>query len=616
MAEIAAILDCGGQYTKVIDRKVRELGVKTEIFPINVKPEKLGGFGAIILSGGPSSVWADSSPRFDSALLELGVPVLGICYGMQLIDEYFGGSVRPGKKCEYGVTEASVDVGCPLFDGLSGTQRVLMSHGDSVVRVADGFSVCAKSEGVIAGIYDGERKIYAVQFHPEVELTENGVRMLENFLRSVAGFTETYALEDRLKTSVEMIKNKVGDSKVMVLVSGGVDSAVTAALLLRALPAENIYAIHVDHGLMRKGESDRICENLKKLGLKNLKRVNAEETFFNSPVDIGGGVTAVLSRQTDPEIKRRIIGTAFINVTREACEEFGLDFEKTYIAQGTLRPDLIESGNPDVSGFAHKIKTHHNDVDVVRAARERGMIVETNWDWHKDEVRKIALMLGLDEEIAYRQPFPGPGLGVRIICADGPVEVTDAESGAFDEFMADYPSLSGALAPVRSVGVQGDCRSYRKMAFIAGGSMSDALKAAAELPNRLDFVNRVLCCLDRSSLSGAGITVTPTYINHETAELLREIDDIATRAMKGKNIAQCFAVLLPVCSDGSGRRSVALRAVVTGDFMTARAAEIGRDINEASLYGAVSEIRERFGDKIDIIAYDITGKPPATVEFE
>ena len=627
MTERCAILDCGGQYTKVIDRKVRELGVKSEIFPIGVAPEKLEGFGGMILSGGPASVWEKGAPEYDPKIFDLGIPTLGICYGMQLINENFGGKVVPNYKTEYGQLEINIDTSCPLFEGLSPREKVLMSHGDAVEKFADGFIEVADTEGVTAAIQNVDRKLYAVQFHPEVDPTVHGLKMLENFLRGICGFKQKYALEDRIETSVKMIREKVGDGKVIVLVSGGVDSAVTAALLVKALGSDKVYGIHIDHGMMRKNESDLICQNLADLGLTQMRRINAEDEFFNTPLVIDGEKYEPLSKTCEPEKKRAIIGHMFFVVTEEAAKSLNLDFDTAFLGQGTLRPDLIESGNPDVSGYAHKIKTHHNDVGVIRALRDKGHVIETNWDWHKDEVRQVARMLGLDEAIASRQPFPGPGLGVRILCTDKSGRAFDAEDNEKNKKLG---ALVGSLAkdktsdlaPIQSVGVQGDHRSYKNMAVLYAKKNPletdiDALyDLAKKIPNELNYINRVTYCLNAPSDEVKPLECTPTHIVHETAELLRELDDITTRNLMNKNIAQCFAVLVPITAHEGKKYSVAMRAVCTSDFMTAQSAVPGVDFPLSALENAKNEITERFGDTISLVLYDVTGKPPATVEWE
>lgn len=629
MEEKCAILDCGGQYTKVIDRKVRELGVKSEIFPISVDPEKLQGFGGIILSGGPSSVWESGAPAYDQKLFDMGIPTLGICYGMQLINDHFGGKVVPHFKTEYGQLEITIDPSCPLFEGLETSQKVLMSHGDAVEKLAAGFVKIADTDGVTAGIWNSAKKIVAVQFHPEVDPTVNGKRMLENFLRGICAFTQTYALEDRIETSLRRIRQKVGDGNVIVLVSGGVDSAVTAALLVKALGSEKVYGIHIDHGMMRKNESDLICQNLADLGLTHMRRINAEDAFFHTPLTIEGEAYKPLSQTCEPEKKRAIIGQMFFEVTEQAAKDLKLDFDSAFLGQGTLRPDLIESGNPDVSGYAHKIKTHHNDVGVIRALRERGHVVETNWDWHKDEVRQVARMLGLKEEIASRQPFPGPGLGVRILCTDEVGRAsTDTELNEKYKSLVSFvrntdASFETDLAPIESVGVQGDHRSYKKMTVLYAKELAEPVTMdmqrvyalAKRLPNELSFINRVTYCLNPVECPKP-LFCTPTHICHETAELLRELDDITTRHLMNKQIAQCFAVLVPVSAHSDKKYSVVMRAVCTTDFMTAESALPGKDIPIEAFIKARDEILTRFGDTISLVLYDVTGKPPATVEWE
>lgn len=616
--EKLAILDCGGQYTKVIDRRVRELGVKSDILPINVKAEELQEYQSIILSGGPNNISDKQRLSFDEKIFELGKPILGICYGMQLMSDHFGGIIDSNIVKEYGQNEIWVDTTMPIFDGMTENQKVLMSHGDTVKNVPNGFKVIGKSGEAIAAIGNEEKRMYGLQFHPEVDLTEEGMKILENFIRRVAKYQDFYALDDRIETSIKMIREKVGDNKVVVLVSGGVDSAVTAALLVKALNPDNVYAIHIDSGFMRKNESDVICENLKKLGLKNLIRENAKDTFFNTVVEVEGKKIGPLVDTIDPETKRQIIGEIFIRIANNVIERLGLDPEHTFIAQGTLRPDLIESGNPEISGFAHKIKTHHNDVAIVREARKKGLIVETNSDWHKDEVRKVARMLGLEESIASRQPFPGPGLAIRLLCHDKSEEVviTQEEVDKINAIV-NPKGEKAQIIPIKSVGVQGDARSYRNLGILYGNGMDfdwdNVTTVAKQVTDSINTINRIGYILNVKDVNQK-IECFDMKINDECVDLLRELDKIVTSNLEGSKVNQTFAVLLPIGI--TKKYSVAIRTFVTNDFMTGRPGKIGTEVDKKMIEKAVKEIEDNFSDKIEFVIYDVTSKPPATCEWQ
>ena len=616
--EKLAILDCGGQYTKVIDRRVRELGVKSDIFPINVKAENLKDYKSIILSGGPNSISNDERLKFDERIFELGKPILGICYGMQLMSDYYKGVIDNNVVKEYGQNEIWIDNTVPIFEDMSEKQKVLMSHGDTVKIAPEGFKIIGKSGDAIAAIGNVDKKMYGLQFHPEVDLTVEGTKILENFIRIVAKYQDFYALDDRIETSIKMIKEKVKDNKVVVLVSGGVDSAVTAALLTKALNPENVYAIHIDSGFMRKNESDIICENLKKLGLKNLIRENAKDYFFNTVVEIDGKKIGPLVDTVDPETKRQIIGELFIKVANNVIERLGLDPENTFIAQGTLRPDLIESGNPDISGFAHKIKTHHNDVEIVRKARKKGLIVETNSDWHKDEVRKVARMLGLEESIASRQPFPGPGLAIRLIChnKEEEVTITEDEIKKLQEIM-NCTEEQAQIIPIKSVGVQGDCRSYKNLGIIYGNGLNfdwnSVTTLAKKITDSINTINRIAYILNSNHINEP-IKCFDMKINDECVDLLRELDNIVTSNLEGSKVSQTFAVLAPIGI--TKKYSVVIRTFVTNDFMTGRPGEIGTEVDKHNIENIINEIENRFHDKIEFVMYDVTSKPPATCEWQ
>ncbi len=639
--ERLAILDCGAQYTKVIDRRLRHLNVESVIYPIDVSASQLkaDGIRGIILSGGPHSVYEPNAPHCDPAIFELGVPVLGICYGMQLMTHHFGGVVEACSRKEYGETNIQVDVQSPLFQGLDAEQPVLMSHGDSVTQLGKGFRTIATSRSeeagqvveIHAGISHESMPFYGVQFHPEVELSVQGVAMLERFLFQICKVSGTFKLEDRLEELLENLREQVQDRPVFVLVSGGVDSSVVAAALVKALPPEQVYAVHINTGLMRQNESDLVCDALKAIGLKHLKRLDAQDFFLDfTTQDDDGQTIGPLKSETDPEAKRRLIGDAFFRLIdqemKETLKEAGVSADAVLLAQGTLRPDLIESGNKEVSQTAQKIKTHHNDVPLIQAQREKGLVVEPNRDLHKDEVRQVGRLLGLPEDLVIRQPFPGPGLGVRILCANSPYGLDRYDVLNQDlQAVASEFGLKACLLPVRTVGVQGDGRTYSYVAAIEADDFDSvegfqAIRhASRELTNRLPMINRIaLNIAPQCPLPSAIKTITPTTLTPDVITQLQAWDALVTQhALHHADfsaISQLLAVSLPVDSTHSGLRSVAVRAVVTSDFMTARPALVGHELPVGFLSSLGQILHACSG--VNHVFYDVSSKPPATVEWE
>ncbi len=656
MGEKVAILDAGAQYGKVIDRRVRELHVESDILPMDTPAEKLREYKGIIISGGPQSVFGKKAPKYDPAIFSLGIAMLGICYGKQLMNHVLGGTVETKGVREDSDYEVSLDTTSLLFTGLNSLERVLLTHGDSVGQLAPGFKEIARSESnLIAAIEHREKKMYGVQFHPETDRTVHGKMMLRNFLYDIAGCTGTYTMEDREQKAITYLRNTVGDKKVVVLVSGGVDSTVTAALLVKALGPQNVYAIHVDNGFMRKGESVKVYEALRAMGLQ-LQVIHAQEEFYCASTMRKGAMTSILRDTIAPEEKRSIIGDTFMRIAEREMRKLGLTFDNAYLAQGTLRPDLIESASAIASGEADAIKTHHNDTELVRKWRDAKRLIEPLQDYHKDEVRELGLQLGLPGSIVKRQPFPGPGLSIRVICADKPFigsayhqtndnlwnlthysqaplafrtalrqMFQDPETGSakaserIEERLSNIAGVSGTLLPIKTVGVQGDGRSYSYLAGLSGTKGWDDLFFLAKLIPQINHnVNRIVYVFG-DKVEGPITDVTCTLLRNDAVDQLRVADDIVNTTLLQydllEKLAQVPVISFPVHFGVPGNRSIGIRTFMTNDFMTGVPAIPNVHIPEEALDIMVQRILAEV-PCISRVAYDLTSKPPGTTEWE
>ncbi|MGA2681796.1 MAG: glutamine-hydrolyzing GMP synthase [Candidatus Bathyarchaeia archaeon] len=471
------VLDFGGQYCHLIGRRIRENGVYSEIVAYDISPEEVKALDekfnvkGLILSGGPSSVYEPNAPKINPRILELNLPILGLCYGHQLLAQLTKGKVELATCKEYGTTQVSIDKPVGVLEGLSGKEKVWMSHGDTVFSLPPEFEELAHTESCpVAAFRHKSKPIYGLQWHPEVIHTENGMRMLHNFIFQVCKCQPNWQMEDIIEKMVAEIKSEIGSSRAIIGLSGGIDSSVATALAAQAI-GDKLTAVFVDHGFMREGEPEAVRETFQKLPI-NFVMANAQERFMKK-----------LKGVIDPEIKRKAIGEEFIRVFEEVAEKSGAQ----YLLQGTIYPDRIESGYRKNSEL---IKTHHNVAGIPKNIKFK-KIVEPLRDLYKDEVRKVAKMLGLPKELVNRQPFPGPGLAVRIIGELTPEKVSitkkadaivrqEIEKNELAEHLWQYFAV---LTDTKATGVKGDSRAYGYVVAVRAMESQEAMTANfAQIP--------------------------------------------------------------------------------------------------------------------------------------
>ncbi|MFA5318575.1 MAG: glutamine-hydrolyzing GMP synthase [Patescibacteria group bacterium] len=595
-----AILDFGSQYTHLFARRVRELEVLAKIYPADVKAAELPAeIAGIILSGGPQSVYDAAAPQIDKDILYLGKPVLGICYGHQLMAQALGGNVKAGTVREYGPAQLKTTRESSLFAEIKNSSTVWMSHGDTVKGLPNGFNcIGSTADCPNAAMADEERKFFGLQFHPEVHHTSQGMIIIKNFVLNICRAEQNWKINDIIDNLSQKIKQQVGSRKVFVLASGGVDSSVTFALLTKVLGEDKVKGLYVNTGFMRQNESAEIKQSFADAGFHNLETFDASEIFLER-----------LKNISEPEEKRKIIGQTFLDVKDKVSGQLGLNAEEWLLGQGTIYPDTIETGG---TKHADTIKTHHNRIDALQKMAAAGLVVEPIVDFYKDEVRQIGRLLGLPQKMIDRHPFPGPGLAIRCLC-NGKNQDGKIDPPSELQKICRQHNIQFKILPLKSVGVQGDNRTYAHPAVVWREDGWDKLnQISTQITNSAREVNRVLLLLtDKESLIKSKLR--EAYLTPERIRLLQETDAIVNQTIREYNLYDKiwqFPVVLIPFGTPEKPESIVLRPVISREAMTANFAQIKKEV--------LTEITKKIMavGGIANVFYDITNKPPGTIEWE
>lgn len=622
------VLDFGSQYAHLIAKRFRMLGYYSEIALPSTDLSVFENCRGIVFSGGPSSVYDEKIPEFNSEILNLDIPILGLCYGHYIVQLGYNGKVGKAETGEFGFAELNLnpDVKCPLFEGIEPKQQVWMSHQDGVLALGEGFEVVGSTKDCpFAATQNLAKKRFSLQCHCEVKDTPCGNQIFENFAR-FCGMEKNWDQDTVLNVILEGIKKDAAGRSVLLFLSGGVDSTITFALLNKALGQDRVLGLHIDNGFMRKNESANVAEAYRKFGFNNFIVEDASESFLKA-----------ISGLTDPQKKRMAVGENFITVRNEVVAKQHLDESQWLLAQGTLYPDIIESGGTKNS---NTIKTHHNRVQGIQELIAKGLIIEPIRDLYKDEVRAIGKKLGLSDELVMRHPFPGPGLSINVLCNDGK-SWTNKDEDEFkaakkelDEVKIDQfcekctKSMERSVLPVRSVGVQGDFRTYRFPAvlsfkeetsdsdgfFHVPGKREKVEAASSAITNSAKYLNRTLIKLyQKPGIKEEDLKLQEGYCDRQRLDQLREVDNIVLTELHKtgwyNKIFQHLTIDLPYASS-KNHASFVLRPVCSEDVMTARFAWIDSEVMN-SILRQIAAL-----EFVDAVYFDATNKPPATFGWE